>query len=171
MTTSTTDTSVVQPARSAPTRKPRFTPYPRIKAMTEAENIAFKDGNYTSVYAAGATEVVPRFLGDDTGATPIFFGRSQSWNDTVSSTVDRYSPTFGQAMLLRLWVPTPEAAKKLEAEIPQHLGENLKKLRGKAYDLKADMTLEDLQLEIMELAEAFGIEVFDDEQLITRLGK
>lgn len=155
--------------RHAPARKPRFPDRPRISVLTEDQAKALKVLNPANVYMAGANEFVPRFIGDTKGATPCYVGRSQRWADTVSSTLDRYSPTFAQTLWFRLWVKSPEAAKRLEAEIPQHLGDKLKKLRGKAFDVDPNVTLDDLQFEIMSLAESLGIETFDDDQLLAKI--
>ena len=169
--TNTTETADMTLQRPPAVRKRLLNVRPRIPSISKAEATALKSGSSTCVYFAGATEAVPRFLGDATGVTPFFMGRSRSWTDVVTSTLDRYSPTFAQSLWFRLWLPTPEAAKQVEAELPRHLSNIAKKLRGKAFDLDPTITLEHLQREVIALANSLGLEAFDDKQMLARLRK
>ena len=158
-----------EPVARLPMRKWRFPDRQGIVSLSQAESKAFKAGQYIAVYLAGATEIVPRYLGDTVGVTPFFIGRSQSWKDTVSATLDRYSATYAHAIVFRLWVATSEVAKFLEAEISLYLSPQVRKLRGNALDLGPNPQLCQLRFDIMTLVEGLGIHTLDDEQMLAQL--
>ncbi len=140
-----------------------------IQPLTDAEMEALKAGSQTYVYFAGATEIVPGFLGDTDGVVPFFIGRGQSWFDTVTSTLDRYSPTYAQALWFRRWLPSPEAAELVEAELMQELPTRADWLRGRAFDLRRDVSMSELKITVKYVAISLGLEVLNDDELIERL--
>lgn len=161
-------TSVMPSSKSTDHRR-LFGERTRLPKLSNRQDAAFAAGTWACLIFAGGTEPEPRHLGDAVGVLPFFIGRSSSWPDTFTAMLDRASPFFAKHIWLRVWLPTPEFARQLEKELPMSLSGRATPLRGKALGLKPEVAIDDLQLDVLALAERLGFEALDDQQLLRRL--
>ena len=134
-----------------------------------SEEIEFESKEYCSVYLAGATEIVASTLGDTEGLRPFYVGLSSSWRDAISSSLNRYSPTFRQGLWFRFWLASRHEARLFQVEIARMLAPKVRHLSGNALGLAPCVDMDELQLSIMTLAEGLDIVALDDEELRKRL--
>lgn len=139
--------------------------------IDEAVLREYRDGDYAAIYVAGPGEVVPKRMGDNRGARPIRIGITKHMTDEVVRKMDDASPTFEQRILIRLWVRGHAKAKRLEALIRERLGEIGEHLRKSYTDMGPDFDVAYFELELRYLAEAEGIETYDDETMMRDLAR
>ena len=110
-----------------------------------------------------------RWLGDTTGARPVKFYRGSKWQDVLTPQIDRHSPIIRFGLLFRVWLDNAEQAKRLEAELPAFLASRSTSMRCEWLDLRPEVDLLQLQLEIEEVAESLGLVARTDSDVIALL--
>ena len=139
----------------------------QVESISDAMTAALKELGYASITVYGTEKPVPQFLGDDVGVRPVLVCQSTSWIDTLAGTIDRYSPTFSQSRLVRLWLNNKFDAKRLLRELPALLTEKGGALRVTWFNIrKSNGDMELLQMEIAEIAEKLGLETMTDSEVL-----
>lgn len=124
-----------------------------------------------AVYVAGPREIIPRYMGDNMGGRPIRIGRTGSFKDTISSSLNSASPYWWQGVLFRVWLRHEVDAVILADHLPGLVAERGGKARPGWLDLGVEADIDILELEAHDLARRLKMQAWDDDGLIDELNR
>lgn len=141
----------------------------RVPKLSPVKQAEFKSKGYAAVYVAGPAHPVPRKMGDNMGGWPIRVGVTQSWDDTITNTLDTGAALWWQGCLFRVWTASREHALRLEGAIAMYVAERSEALRKAWLDLGPDLDLTLFEWEVHSVGERIVGKVWGDEDLYHEL--
>lgn len=94
----------------------------------------------------------------------VVVGTTAAWRDTISSTIDRFSPMVARGLLLRLWTRSDKHADLLCAAMRTALLEQGEPRRYGWIDVRRPVAIGDLERLLRELAQD-RVEVWSDAEI------